>query len=259
MEILFLGGDKRMAYAADFLSAYGYKIRREEDAGGSRFPVIVLPVPLTKNGEDVFSPLSPAPLPPERVLSFAEPNALILAGGEWQKLREVCAEHTLVNYFAEESLTLRNAALTAEAAVALLVQNSDCALLGSRALITGYGRIARELAARLTAFGCECVIAARRREARTEAELRGLRTVSAEELPALVSEFPFIVNTAPAQLFSEDDFSRMREDCVFMELASLPPREEQRVRYIHAAGLPGKISPKTAGRFIAEELLRFLR
>ncbi|MGN0682152.1 MAG: dipicolinate synthase subunit DpsA [Oscillospiraceae bacterium] len=259
MEILFLGGDKRMAYAADFLSAYGYEIRRGEDAGGSRFPVIVLPVPLTKNGEDVFSPLSSAPLPLEQVAEYAEPNALILAGGECPRLREVCAEHTLVNYFAEESLTLRNAALTAEAAVARLVQSSDCALLGSRALIVGYGRIARELAARLSAFGCECVIAARRLEARTEAELRGFRSVSAEELPSLVSEFPFIVNTAPAPLFSEDDFSCMREDCVFLELASLPPREERRVRYIHAAGLPGKFSPKTAGRFIAEELLRFLR
>lgn len=262
MNILFLGGDARMGYAADFLAASSaYEPRCLENSGDSRFPAIVLPVPLTKNGADIFAPLSPAPIPLERVVQFAEPRALILAGGECPRLSALCKAHSLsiVNYFADETLTLRNAALTAEAAVSLLVTNSDNALLGARVLITGFGRIARELSARLRAFGCECVIAARRRESRACAQLLGFSAITVEEIPARLTEFAFIVNTAPAPLFSEEDFARMSPDCVFLELASVPEQRPHNVRYIHGMGLPGKYSPKTAGRFIAEELLRYLK
>ncbi len=255
MKILFLGGDARMSHAAAVLSR-----SHEVFFSGESFPVIVLPVPLTKNGTDIFSPTETIPI--ETVARFAEPSALILAGGECERLTSLCAGRSLrlVNYFSSETLTLRNAALTAECAVSLLAQSTDGSLLGSRVLITGYGRISRELARRLKAFGADCAVAARRREARAEARLHGFEAFSTEEIPAHISGFDFIANTVPAPLFTERDFSAMRENCVFMELASLPntPPPAPRVRYIHASGLPGRYSPKTAGEYIAEELLRYL-
>ncbi len=254
MKILFLGGDMRMGYARDILSDNGYDTSVDTS---SRYPAIVLPVPLTKNGTDIYGN---KPIPLERVAELAEPGATVLAGGECPKLREICNEHSLrlVNYFACESLTLRNAALTAEAALALLVESSPTALLGADILITGYGRISRELAFRLRACGSSPVIAARRRESRTEAELHGFRSVAVEEIPEILGKFPFIVNTVPAPLFSGQDFAAMREDSVFLELASVREQHPENIRYIYAMGLPGKYSPKTAGKFIAEEILRVL-
>ncbi len=257
MNILFLGGDARMSYAASILSHLHAVF-----FSGENFPAIVLPVPLTKNGSDVFAPLSPEPIPLDAVPRLAAPSALILAGGECPALTSLCEQHSLrlVNYFASETLTLRNAALTAEAAVSLLVQSSDGSLLGSRVLIIGYGRISRELARRLTAFGADCTIAARRREAQAEARLHGYTAFSTEEIPAHTADFDYIANTVPAPLFSEPDFAAMRPGCVFIELASLPntPPPAPHVRYIHAPGLPGRYSPKKAGEYIAEELLRYL-
>lgn len=49
-----------------------------------------------------------------------------------------------------------------------------------------------------------------------------------------------------------------------MELASLPPISAEQlaknalITYIHAAGLPGKYSPKAAGKLIAEFILEKL-
>jgi len=255
MNILFLGGDARMSHTAAVLSKY-----HEVSFAGESFPAIVLPLPLTKNGSDIFSPTESIPM--ETVARLAAPSALILAGGECPALTSLCAKRSLrlVNYFASETLTLRNAALTAEAAVSLLAQSSDGSLLGSRVLITGYGRISRELARRLVAFGADCTIAARRREACAEAQLHGLRAFSTEEIPTHVGDFDYIANTVPAPLFTERDFMGMRDGCVFMELASLPntPPPAPHVRYIHASGLPGRCSPKKAGEYIAEELLHYL-
>lgn len=260
MNILFLGGDKRMSYAAAVISQY-----HEVFFYGEHFPenihAIVLPMPLSKNGSDIFAPLAPEPIPLNAPARLAAPSALILAGGGCDTLASLCAERSLrlINY-SSEALTLRNAALTAEAAVPLLAQSSDGSLLGSRVLITGYGRISRELARRLAAFGADCAVAARRTEAQAEAQLAGLRAFSTEEIPAHIAEFDYIANTVPAPLFTERDFAGMRPGCVFIELATLPntPPPAPHVRYIHAPGLPGRYSPKKAGEYIAEELLRYL-
>ncbi len=262
MNTLFLGGDKRMTYAAEYLSSDRRVIFPGESLPvGEVFPVVVLPLPLTKNGTEIFSPASHIPM--EVVARLAAPSALILAGGECPRLTALCAERSLrlVNYFSSETLTLKNAALTAEAAVPLLAESTDASLLGSRVLITGYGRIARALASRLTPFGCNITIAARRRETRTEAELNGFTALPLSEIP--LAEFDLIINTVPAPLLTAEDFSHIKSGAVYLELASLPDLSGSppapHIKYIHGAGLPGRCSPKAAGKYIAEELSRLIQ
>lgn len=261
MNLLFLGGDERMRYAADLLSA-----DYDTQPHGASPDVIVLPVPLTKNSKDIFSPLSAEALPIGEIARLAPHDALILAGGECPQLSQLCREYSLrlVNYFQSETLTLRNAALTAENGLFLLMENTKGSLLGESALITGFGRIAKELAKRLTTCGCRCTIAARRREARCEAELCGYSAISTAKLAEKVAEFTFIINTVPSPLFDKAAFAEIGKESVFLELASLPESatkplaEEFGIHYIHGGGLPGKYSPKTAGKFIAEEIQRIL-
>ncbi len=395
MNILFLGGDKRMSYAAEYLSAdHNVFFSNENFPINERFPVIVLPFPLTRDGKTVFSAVSPA-IPFDEIPRFAElgspvpgaltdavapvapgaqgtlapdapvpgaltdagapvasapgapgasavtpapgapavldasgasavldapgtsagspvsgagaladtlvpgspvPGALtdagalapgapagalapgasagapvpvapaavapdapvVLAGGSCPRLSEVCGGLSLVNYAASETLTLRNAALTAEAAVSLLIESCDGSLLGSRALILGYGRIARALAARLNPFGCEVTVGARRPETRAEAELNGCKALSFSEINT--GDYDYIINTVPAPLLTAEDISHIKPGAVFLELATLPNSPPApHIKYIHGAGLPGRCSPKTAGKYIAEELSRLIQ
>lgn len=269
MRILFIGGDKRMNYAADRLSAK-HTVERlglgELAAPDGKFGAVVLPLPLTKNGNNIAAPLSDKPLTFDVISEFADKDAVIFAGGECSALTKICAENgfTLVNYFAEESLTLKNAALTAEAACALLSQSTDGALLSSRTLITGYGRISRMLAHRLTANGSSVTVAARRAEQRTLAELDGFSAVHTAQLGEVVERYDFIANTVPYELFTAADFEKAKRGAVFMELASLPGQpskplaESAGVQYIYAPGLPGKYSPKAAGEAIADTVTDIL-
>lgn len=269
MRILFIGGDKRMNYAADRLSAE-HTVERlglgTSDAPDGKFGAVVLPLPLTKNGADIAAPLSDKPLPFKIISEFADKNTIFFAGGECSALTQLCAENgfTLVNYFAEESLTLKNAALTAEAACALLSQSTDGALLGSRTLITGYGRISRMLAHRLTANGSSVTVAARRAEQRVLAELDGFAAVHTGQIGEVMQRFDFIANTVPYELFTAADFKRAKRGAVFIELASLPAQpskplaESAEVQYIYAPGLPGKYSPSAAGEAIADTVTDIL-
>ena len=271
MRIMFIGGDARMRYAAKKLSEnHETVLLSEGERPAGAFDAIVLPLPLTKDGKTVFAPYEQAPIPfdnlSETFREFADEHTLVPAGGEAPALSELCEKLgcRLINYFARETLTLQNAALTAEAALCLLSQSCDGALLGSSVLVTGSGRIAFFLAERLRACGAAVTLAARNKDKRELARLSGYDVMSLDELPDALAGFDYIANTVPAPLFDEAMFAKMRRDTVYQELASLPEQpwktyaERFGIKYIYAGGLPGKYSPRAAGEFIAqavEELL----
>ena len=265
MRIMFIGGDARMRYAADKLSE-NYEIawltagERPEGV----FDAIVLPLPLTKDGRTVFAPYEQDPISfdmlSETFREFADEHTLVLAGGETPALSELCEKLGCrpINYFMRETLTLQNAALTAEAALCLLSQSGDGALLGSSVLVTGSGRIAFFLAERLRACGAAVTFAARNKDKREQARLSGFEAISLGSLPDVLPGYDYIANTVPAPLFDEAMFAKMRKTAVYQELASLPEQPQRTfaerfgIKYIYAGGLPGKYSPKAAGEFIAQ-------
>ena len=265
MRIMFIGGDTRMRYAAEKLSENHeivWLTAGEHPEGV--FDAIVLPLPLTKDGKAVFAPHEQSPLTFdilfETLREFADEHTLVLAGGEMPALSELCGKLGCrpINYFARETLTLQNAALTAEAALCLLSQSGDGALLGSSVLVTGSGRIAFFLAERLRACGAAVTFAARNKDKREQARLGGFEAIPLEALPGALARFDYIANTIPAPLFDEAMFAKMRKTAVYQELASLPEQPQRafaerfNIKYIYAGGLPGKYSPKAAGGFIAQ-------
>lgn len=259
MRVLFIGGDERMIYAARELCADTLYLGENINVSG-KYGAIVLPVPLSKDGENVDCPLGQTRFPFGGISEFAEENSVVFAGGSSPALEKICREngYTLKNYFALETLTLKNAKLTAEAAVMLMIQSSKGALLGSETLITGYGRIAKFLAKALSALGSKVTVAARKPEVRALAELDGYAAVDTSDMRGIIGKFEYIANTVPAQLFAENDFEN--SNAVYIELASLPQEptkslcKKHGLNYVFAGGLPGKYSPKAAGTFIAQTI-----
>lgn len=255
MKILTIGGDKRMKFAAVELGAEEYGTRT-----AGTFDIIVLPMPLTRDGETIYTPGAEIPPSFDTIRRFAECGTLIFAGDECEKLSELCANCGFmpINYAKYEPLTLKNAALTAEAAVCLLSESTEQSLIESRILITGYGRISKMTGFRLKAFGAEVTIAARRAEQRTQAALDGFATVEIEKISEIISDFEYIVNTVPEEIFGD---SLSYAHGVFLELATLPnnPPKNAKIKYIHGGGLPGKHYPETAGKYIAQAVKEIYR
>lgn len=265
-RFIFIGGDRRIKYAAEYISN-DYPVYCFESGSDTitedKYRYIVLPLPFSRDGICVNAPMADKPIPLDTIVQYAEKGAVVFSGGSNRLLENLCKDNglTLIDYLADEPLTLKNAALTAEAALALLIDNTEYSLYGAKVLITGYGRISTYTARLLKVFGADVTVSARKKEQRTKAELDGFTSADISELTDLVADSDIIINTAPSALFEKEHFDNMKPDSLFVELATRKYAPESDlaaasgIKYLPAGGLPGKFSPKTAGISIAQSII----
>lgn len=136
---------------------------------------------------------------------------------------------------------------------------------GSRCLVIGFGRIGKLLSLRLRALGARVTVSARKPE--DAALIRALDMQSEVTGPFArgLDCYDLIVNTVPAPVLGQTELSRIRPDCLILDLASKPGGVDQGAaenlgrQVIHALSLPGRVAPATAGYLIRDTILDYLR
>ena len=197
------------------------------------------------------------------ILDAAEPGALI-CGGMLDPAEALLQARgiSFYDYAKDEALLLQNAELTAEAALALLLERLPGPLAGSRILLCGFGRIGKLLARKLKALGADVTVSARKAQALELARILGYRRVTAGSWADAPAQYDGIVNTVPAPIIGPAQLPCIRRDCVLLELASLPGgfcAEAQALPgYCAARGLPGKYAPEAAAAIIRSAIFRNL-
>ena len=164
----------------------------------------------------------------------------------------------LFDFSESESFQLKNAALTADGAIATALSASGRGFYGLSFGIVGYGRIGRLLAARLSGFGVPVTVYARRKETRTEAALSGCRaralgkdTVFSESvLFNTVPEAVFAASKARGTLFAYDLGGGFPSELALADGGNIP--------VVSMRGVPGVFAPTAAGEIILEELLALI-
>ena len=235
-----VGGDARQAAAARALARAGYSVGGPEMIAVADY--ILLPLPL----DAARTPLA-------ELLRAARPGTLALGGMLSVEAKAIAAEAgvELVDYFAREELTIRNAIPTAEGCIGILMKERSRTLWGSSILLTGFGPVGQALGVRVTA-------AARRPAQRALAESLGLRSMAIDQLGQIAPAFDTVVNTVPAPVLSEAVLARLRPQSFIVDLASRPGGTDfdaaRRLghRAIHALSLPAACAPETAGEAVAQ-------
>ncbi len=271
-NIVIVGGDKRQKYLKEYLSLKGYDVVSyglfdwDDDTDKLKGmigdnTVVILPLPATRNDKTIVMPFSKREISIERLLSFLGKNNLVFGGiikGELlSQLRET--EIPFVDYYDSDFID-KNAVLTAFGALKILLEHIDFALPLGKYAVTGYGRVAKETASVLTALSCDVTIFARKEKQRNEAVINGCNAQPLTDLPCLISNFDFIINTVPSQIIDEETLKNMRKDSKIMELASAPYgldfnlARKHSVDVVKAFSLPGKYTPKSAGEIIGKKV-----
>jgi dipicolinate synthase subunit A len=199
-------------------------------------------------GEEADAWLFPLPTGNHPALAELKPGSLALtalAAGEHPHLR-------LRDYYNKEEVLLRNAAITAEGAIALALEKTERTLLGSRVLILGGGRIARALGPRLRALGAEVTVFARSPAQRAWAESAGCRSL--DRLPETPAGHHILFNTIPAPILA-----RAAKGALNIELASAPGGFRDPSGVVIARGLPGKTAPLSAAEALHSSIQAILR
>lgn len=251
MRLVAWGGDERMKGLVQAAERAGWEavhvgIKSADDPGEA--DAVALPWPHSfKDGK-----LTGTAINQEDVIGAIKPCKVLLAGSgaEGEVLKKA---ERLVRPGEDEAFLRFNAQLTAEGALLSILRRRQGALLGKMALITGYGRIGQEMAARLCAMGMFVVVCARNEGQMRMAHSAGAHPVPLAEMAAVCEKADVIVNTVPARVFSKATLERIRLNTPIIELASAPYGldldEAVRIglEVVVESGLPGRYAPMDAG------------
>lgn len=268
MTILSIGGDARGIYCLGRLALErGFNVYGDSPDsafnpdGEPRCDILLLPytpvqgkLVVTRAGENIA--LSDA-------LRCVSDGGAVFSGRLDKKYVDTLAERGVMayNWFDDETLTVANAALTAEGAAQIITKCSDNGVSGSDILILGWGRVAKACADLFGRMGSAVSVAARREAALAEAYSLGYETAGFIDFEK-IEDADVVVNTVPETVFTEREISKMKGGSFILELASKPygvdfdAAERLGIKAIIAPGVPGKYTPEEAGRQLALSVLR---
>ena len=254
-----IGGDKRQTYLYEYLSKdFNVITHSVPDIINTNKCVlktiksadyILLPIPTTKDGTSINTPFYNEEIP----LSIIRGCTCPIFGGPIP-----CSFETkYTNILSNEALAYKNAALTAEGAIGVAIENSDTAILGSKCAILGFGRIGKILALYLKQLCADVTVFARNEKDISLINALGLKGYSYEKIDKL-SSMDYIFNTVPSVILESEVLDLIKDDCTIIELASSPGginqeyAKDKKLKIVVAMSLPGRKSPKAAAKLIGK-------
>lgn len=258
MNILILGGDRRMAVAAHELKQKGYDVDTiglfEGDRGNVKnADVLLFGVPTTRDRKTVFCPETKREIPLD-IAKSAKENALLLTCG-YKFDNDNC-----IDYLRLDDFCLLNAVPTAEGAIARAINDTDFTLWSADVLVIGNGRVGRVLAERLAALKCNLTVSARKPSDFALLSAMGVKHIHTDSVAQNAHRFDIIFNTVDVHLF--DSFENLKnaylydlssKGCIDFDVA-----KSHGIRAEKLPAIPGKIAPITAGKIIAQTVIRIL-
>lgn len=239
--------DLRMTYLYDELWAMGYntkKYKRKEQYLGK---VCYLFSPARKFTREEIEDLNGNSI----MFSGKHPYGEILA-----------VKH--IEFFEltkDEFYNYKNAVLTAEAVLMLVIQNTVSSLKKLDILITGYGRVASAIAELFSKLNLNISIATNNKNERDRALI-----VTDKVYPLLppLNTYDCIINTVPKEIFPKDKIGEIKSSALILDVASVQSVSEKEqlnmsANYMHQTGLPGKYCPKCAGTILKNSILTTLK
>lgn len=277
-SFLFAGGDERQLYAADKLKKMGYETaaagfekydgavpyKAESAEKAYLYDAVVLPLPLTRDGENINAPFSESKISIKSLSEFIGKGKSIFGGKMSDDIAKLFFKNKIYDIYSREDFQLLNAVPTAEGIAEIALKVLPITVDGVTVVVFGFGRTGKAIGELFKAMGADVIIGARRASVLAEAEKRGFKTVNISDDFDIPEKIRMAVNTVPAEILSEKHLKQLK-GCLYAEAASAPygtDLEKARaagVNVILASGLPGKIAPESAGEIIAKTIINTVK
>ena len=272
-NIYVIGGDLRQITVTELLKKDGFNacsiglskddfdIQVIKDAD-----VIVLPIPVSYDNVYINAPISPKRITISDIFDNISEKCCVLGACFSAETERMLKERGIKyqDYYKREELIIKNAVPTAEGTIEIALSEMPITLFESRVLITGYGRVGKVLAEKMSALGADVTVSARKCSDFAWIEERGIKPIHTSELINYASSFDLIVNTVPAVVFTKEILREVRKDALVIDLASKPGGvdfETAKIlgkNVIWALSIPGKSAPITSGKIIKETIMNIL-
>jgi dipicolinate synthase subunit A len=273
MNLLCIGGDRRTLFMSEFLHNKGFKINNIGLGTTADTPLcaavksadaVLLPLPVSNDNKTVRTPLAKEVIYLDDIV-LCQPK-LVLGGMINNSLCNAFTERNIpfFDYYKSEPLTLKNALLTAEAALSIAIKETEFSLFGSSALVLGYGRIGKILSRYLKALGASVTATSRNVSTIAAIETDGFHALNTSDILEKADRFDLVFNTVPSPIMNRQFFGSLKKRCLVLDLATasgldFSAAEEYKIKTICLPGLPGKFFPLSAGELIGAEILNILK
>lgn len=275
MNISIIGGDLRIIRLAEMYAKEGKKIYTyglekyfdenktceniikceiiDEAINKSR--VVLSGMPFSSDKENVNSPFS------ETTIKLSElqeklSNKFFIAGGIPAEF--INEKFEAMDLLQNEKLIILNAIPTVEGTIKIAIEKREETIHESNILICGFGRIGKILCRKFKALGANVYCAARR-----DTDLSWIREeryipLKYEEIYKYGKRFDILINTVPTIVIRKKELDEFRKDILLIDIASKPggidqeAAKQNNLKTIVALGIPGKMMPKTAAKYIKE-------
>ena len=266
MNIGILGGDLRQIHLYELLNSkkrhidilYNRITKKECKA----YDVIIMPLPISKDGVHLFAPFSEEKPLLENIFKENK-QAYFLGGSISNETLEKAARQNvrIVDYYLDEMLLEKNAKLTSDGAVELLKNDLNTTI---KVLIIGFGRIGKALCKELNDMSVNFCITARKQSDYSKMEALGYQWTETGKIKEVINDYNIVINTVPSLVLSEEELKNCKPDCKILDLASAPYGtdfnfcDKKHITYNIAPGIPGKYYPKEAATAIYETIKKLL-
>jgi len=282
--IAVIGGDRRMAEAVHFLLRAGANVRLAGLEWEDRFAgvevcssgaealagaqTVVLPVQGVSADGAVYTAEG---VPPCHIdlegLRRTERGAPVFVGLSNPHMNRLCEDAglPLIEYRESDHFATWNSIPSAEGAIQMAMESTPFTIFGSRSLVLGFGRTGRAIALLLKGLMSDVSVAARSEVDQARIWASGHKPVEWADLAEAVTEADLVFNTVPAPILTRPVLAGAPSHAVVIDVASAPggtdfeAARELGLTARLAPGLPGIVAPVTAGKIIAELVVRHLQ
>lgn len=242
-ELSFIGGDTRQIRVIKEMAKSGYRIKIYgfDKAEEGEFPenievcediaratenaeTVILPLPYTVGREMINAPYCSEEIHTGDVLRAMSAKQILLIGKADEGVRAIARLYGihLVDYFEREELAVLNAIPTAEGAIEIAMRETPRTVHNSRCLILGNGRIGKVLGRMLTGLGAKVTVCARKYRDFAYCTANGQDSISFSQLEEKAGDYDIIFNTVPDCVMGYKVLTKVRDDCLVIDLASKP-------------------------------------
>lgn len=269
-KIIIVGGDNRQIKLRECLIRHGFEVDlfntgdKIEDI--SLYEYVVLPIPISKDGVSIYGSDKNFSVSIDELCCNLSPEQNVFGGMIGESVRKKFHEKGICykDIQENENFVIGNAHLTAQGCLRLLLENTEKYIVGSKALIIGFGKVASALSMILKSLGLDVYIAARSSKQLQIAKCFGYKTLKLSNIASSICYFDYVFGTVPANVLTKDSVNLLRDDCVYFELASAPytAKKEDFIalnkHYVFGGSLPGKYLPQASAQMLSDYILQFI-
>lgn len=262
--------DDRSLVMADCLLKRGEKVLRLGDVslqeGLDRGDIVVLGLPMSKDGETISAPFYHEKIYVEAFASRLSVRHTLLAGKINPEHSKIFTRRGIqwIDYLQREELAIANAVPSAEGALEIIMKNTKTTVFGSNILVVGYGRIGKYLSKILKAMGANVTVSARRQSDFAWIDTNGFTKIHTSNISKSAGMYDVIVNTVPHTVIDSSVLQKVKSDVFILDLASSPGgtdfafAKEHSINAVSALSLPAKVAPLSAGKIVCETVLNIV-